>query len=264
MLDRPDLARFHAAGLWDASWTPFAYFDGARCVAGLCLLDLPLVVGGQPLRAGGLAWVATHPAYRRRGLFRRLLDAALAHACSRSTTMMLFTANPSLYADAGFRVVSDDQFVVHGGRGAAAAGGAVRTLSADSVSDRDRLDRLLSGREPVSNVLGTAGLRSLFYLNELPRNLARVHYIAPLDVAAVWELEGDTLRLMDVVGPRVPPLAELLPYAPPHQRLEIGFTPDKLGAPAEVRPRAFDDVLMIRGPWPIERVAFGVPPTMYF
>ena len=51
--------------------------DGDRSVSRLWISDLQMHIGRCPVRTGGIGGVGTDPEYRRRGLARRLLEAAL-------------------------------------------------------------------------------------------------------------------------------------------------------------------------------------------
>jgi len=63
--------------------------------------DVPVWVAGDHATATVLVDVATHPAYRRRGIFSRLVDYAVVQAARRGSALVLTTPNKVSYA--GFR-----------------------------------------------------------------------------------------------------------------------------------------------------------------
>lgn len=253
---------FFESRFFDPTFTPFSFFDHSTCVANVAVFDLPLALDGSLVRAGGVQLVATHPAYRGRGLFAGLMRRAIAYCDQRFETTLLFTSIPGRYVTFEFRTVSDDIFVAQ--RWPAMATGIARQLDAGRDDDLRLLDRLVSTREPVSAVLGVPAHRATFFGNEMRHRLARVHYVEELDAAMVWDAQGQTVRLLDIVARQMPTLVQVAPYLPVADSLEIWFTPDRLDIESDVRPRAFDDVLMVRGQWPIEHLPFGFPPTAYF
>lgn len=77
-------------------------------------------------------------------------------------------------------------------------------------------------------------------------------------------MEGTRLKLFDVVGPKVPPLAALLECLPRGiDEIRICFSPDRIAAGAEPVPYVFDHdgptYLLVRGPFAAEGHAFSLP-----
>ena len=112
-----------------------------------------------------------------------------------------------------------------------------------------------------SQVVGVINEKAVFCFNEGSRPL---YYVADLDVILCLEQEGTCLRLLDVVGPHIPPLSaivERIPY--PVEEVAICFSPDRLAVTAEAKPYLFDhdgpSYLMVRGPFGAEGHAFILP-----
>ena len=261
-----DVARFDALNAWDPDAVLFSGFDRGRLITNVMLLPVSMTCDGRSVRAAAAVLGFTDAAYRGRGLYRRVFGALAAFADNHFELSFLFTDKPAVYAGHGFRVVSDDWFELP--LPGASRTSPARVLDDDRVEDLTLLRRLLRERAPVSDVLGFTHDESLFLYNELQRGFRRVHHAESLDAAIVFEMNGDTLRLLDVVCREMPSYEAILRAAlaaspQPVGRIECCFTPDRLGVAGRVCPRAHEDVLMVRGAFPIEDRAFAFPPTAY-
>jgi hypothetical protein len=184
------------------------------------------------------------------------MDEALAWCDGRYETALLGSGDRTLYERYGFRVVGEHRFVGgfrgRGGKGA-------RRLDRASAADGRLLLRLLDERAPVSDRLGIVRDRAIFLFDTSTWPL---YYAADLDALLVYAVRERTLRLYDVVATRVPTLADVLAQVPEEfDRVEVYFTPDRLAADLAPEPHVVggDEVLMVRGPWPIEGEAFMLP-----
>ncbi|MCU0291146.1 MAG: GNAT family N-acetyltransferase [Thermoanaerobaculaceae bacterium] len=244
---------------WESVSTPFVGFEGGRAVSHVGVIELSLVVCGQLTKVGSIHAVATHPDCRHRGLYRQVMGEALRHCASRYETVILTTEHPEYFAPFGFRHVREHAFTA----ALPPAGGtdAVRELDLQDPDDLTLLHRLLETRTPVSEVVGVVDEKAVFFFNEGRRPL---HHVAGLDVVVCLELDGTRLTFFDVVGPRIPNLAELVSRLPWEiEEVEIDFCPDRLGVDARPVPRLLDhdgpSYLMVRGPFAAEGRAFTLP-----
>lgn len=243
---------------WESASTPFVRWEDRRIVSHVGVIPLPLVVMGRRVAAATLHAVATHPDYRRQGCFRQVMEEALAYCAGRYETLVLTTEHPEYYTAFGFRHVPEHRFTVRGG---APGGAGARRLDLGNAADLALVHRLLAEREPVSQVVGVAGEKTIFLFNEGGRPL---YYVASLDALLCLEREGTRLRLYDVVAPRMPPLGELLARLPwPVAEVDVCFSPDRLAVEAEAAPYLLDhdgpSYLMVRGPFAAEGLPFTLP-----
>ena len=265
----PAIARAEALGFsWSAISTPFVHWEGARALAHVGVMELPLVVGGRQRMVASIHAVCTDPDRRGRGHARTLLDAALAHCREGYGTVVLTTLIPDFYARHGFRTVAEHAFI-RPVRATPAPGG--RRL-AEGPQDARLLRRLLERRAPVSQRLGSLESGTVVVLDLLlsGRDFSRAYYHAALDVVTVHEVHGRTLVLYDVVGASIPPLDALLPsIGADVDRVITLFVPDRLGEGFRAEPwdrrraQALGDGafagLMARGPLDTGSEAFMLP-----
>ncbi len=242
---------------WEAVSTPFVRFEGEMAVTHVGVLEIPMVVMGQRVTVGVIHGVCTHPEFRRRGYFRQVMEEVLEYCASRYETLLLTTAQPEFYSSFGFRVVQEHAFVTKCSSTGHANG--FRVLNTQDLDDLKLLHRLLSDREPVSNVVGVVNEKAVFCFNEGTRPL---HYAEDLDVIVCIEIEGTRLKLFDLVGTQICPLAAVVERIP--QRLDevvIYFSPDCLEADVQAFPHVLDgdSLLMVRGCFAAEGQPFMLP-----
>jgi len=269
----PDVAaRAGALGSpWAAVSTPFIRREGERVVGHVGVIELPLVLAGRPVRVASIHAVCTDPERRGHGVGAALMEEALAACAQRYATVVLTTEIPDFYARFGFRVVREHAFARTLPEAARRPSRARRLTEAPD--DVALLRRLLEGRAPVSERLGSLEAGSVFLVALLLTwgDLSRLHYHATLDVATVHEVRDRTLVLYDVVGAVIPPLDTLLDaIGADADRIVTFFSPDRLGEGFEPVPwdagraAAHGDAwfagLMVHGPLPGDGDPLMLPP----
>jgi len=232
---------------WETS-TPFLHCEADRVLSHVGVLEMNLVVGGRPMRVGGIHAIVTHPDHRRKGHMRALLEEAIAWCDGRFEALLLTTSEPALYEPFGFRCVPEHRFA---GSLRGSGGSGLRLLDRKSADDGALLLRLLDARAPVSRRLGIVRDRAIFLFDSA---FWPLHYAESLDAVVICKVKEGTLRLYDVVAERMPPLDAVLELVPePFELVEVYFAPDDPGDLApEPEPLGPDDHLMVRGPWPAD------------
>ncbi|MHC4411127.1 MAG: GNAT family N-acetyltransferase, partial [Planctomycetota bacterium] len=132
--------------VWHELSTPFVIWENQEPIAHAGVLEIDLVVEGEPLRVPGIHAVCTHPDHRGRGHARELMERALVHIDARFATSILFADVPAMYEKFGYRTVPQSRFTASG----RSEGGA----GFEPCRDVRRIHEMLAVREPVSNVLG--------------------------------------------------------------------------------------------------------------
>jgi predicted N-acetyltransferase YhbS len=244
---------------WESVSTPFFSVENDQLVSHVGVIEIPLILAGQKITVGSLHAVATHPAYRRRGYYRHIMEEVLTYCADRYETLILTTEHPEYFEPFGFRRIQEHLFTVQ--CRTSGDGNSFRLLDTQAADDLALLHRLLETRSPLSHVVGVINEKAVFCFNEGSRPL---YYEADLDVLVCLEWEGTKLKLFDIVGPKVPPLATLLKRLPqPVEAVDICFSPDRLQVEAKTTPYLFDhdgpSYLMVRGPFAPEGQAFSLP-----
>jgi ribosomal protein S18 acetylase RimI-like enzyme len=249
---------------WEDCSTPYVHEEKGQIVSHVGLIEMPYVVHGQRHRFGGIHGVCTHASARRRGHFRRLMEALLEDCEGRYETLELSTENPEYYEPFGFRVVPEHRFVANVAHrsGRTLPLGSVQgfqSFDASQAGAVERLDRLLRERTPVSSRVGLVEELDVFKFSNGSDGL---HYSSNLDCFAVYEIAGTRLVLSDLVARELPSLDDLLTeVAGTIESVEFHFSPDRFDVETRSELFRYDrDVFMVRGPFAAEGEAFMVPP----
>lgn len=237
------IERARAAGYaWEAVTSPFVAHADGQLVAHAGVLAHRVLLAGQEVEIAGVHAVVTHPAYRRRGFARDVLDQATRFIDSRWRTAKLGTDIPDVYTPHGFRPFPLHRFVVEH-RGGESRGVPMSSEGFLSLcNEREAVSEQFASLDPgwlVGIVLALQG-----------RTVADLTWLPELGVAVDWDVRDGHLHLHDVFARTLPPLAELLALAPPHDAVSLHVCPDKLAPSARAVP-IDDGVWMARGHWPV-------------
>jgi GNAT superfamily N-acetyltransferase len=247
---------------WPEITTPFALFEGERCVAHVGMLRHPLVLAGRRVEIAGVHAVCTAEDRRGQGLCHRLLARALAWADREHALVKLHTDLPRVYRGQGFTVVDTFRFRA---AATACAGVTTRRLTpSTSRADAALLARLLAVRRPVSRRLATCDSGWLVTIvAALSGRLDRaLHYLPDQDaIVGVDEADGYPL-IVEVIAAALPPAEVVLGAArASSQPPRWAFCPDVLdpGATPEPAPRSIGR-FMVRGALPVGVTPVGISP----
>lgn len=256
------IARAEGVGWrWPEVTTPFALFEGERCVAHVGVLSHPMRLAGREHAIAGIHAVCTARDHRNQGLCRELLTTALAWVDERAALAKLHTDLPRVYEGHGFASVPTWRFR---SRAEPAPNVARRRLRpSEDPADAALLRRLLAVRAPVSARCASAD--SGFMVGIVAALTGR------LDSALWWLPEHDAIVALDeddegtvvteVIAATLPSAAVVAGAASdPARPRRYAFAPDLIEPDAEPEPApASLGAFMVRGDWPVSE-PFGVSP----
>jgi GNAT superfamily N-acetyltransferase len=232
----------------DRSSMPFGYFDGdGRCVANFTAFSMPLIINGKPIKAAGYQSGAVRPEWRRRGLYRDLMQRAFARTEAEGYEFdLLLTDKPELYERYGFRILPQHLFVAKMPK-LLQSGSTARQLSVEAPDDLLLIKRLLQNRQPVSTQFAVVTQMEMFLLNASFNSAIRLTALGDEAIIA-WTFDGAAFWLLDVAGTAIPSLATILSALDVEpDRIEICFSPDRLDCQASPEPYEGYTMLMVRG-----------------
>lgn len=248
-MSESDLRELYASGFANPTYTPFTYFHDGNAVANVSMFDLPMMIDGRKVNAAGIQSVMTDPGHRRKGLFRRLFEIMLTELDRKYDASFLFTSSPELYTPFGFREVDESYFISAYSHHQSGQGSqSLRRLDLSREEDIQVLKEQFKHHAPVSHVFAPLSYGSSFYLNMLdPQLQSNLHYSDKLNAMIVFEIEGETLKLYDIVGKEMPKLDEIAAsIGAPIAQVELYFHPDLLH-PEQWKPVPSSGHLMVRG-----------------
>lgn len=126
--------------------------DGGRVVSSLCLLDETLRLSGVDVPCGQVEYVATDPAYRRRGLVRAQFERMHRWSAERGELLTLVIGIPYFYRRLGYEYALGlpDPYVPGWGVSLAMPDGW--RVRAAAPADRADLERLHSAMQAASDL----------------------------------------------------------------------------------------------------------------
>lgn len=245
----------------DPHWHVLALFEPqGACVAGIEIAELGLVLDGEASVAMAIRLAGVALSHRGRGLFRTLMEHALAACAQRAGAkpILLYTEDEALYTRFGFAPLVQHAFV--GLAPSPTPSAAARpVLRAEAI---ELIDRLAPRRAPVSLQCAVRGGTDLLRANVEESDL-RLAFLDAADALVIYEQEAE-LVIVDIVAAVIPTMATIVgALAPDARRVRTLFTPDRLAWDATPVPD--DTGLMIRGEVPpAMRRPFMLPPTTGF
>ncbi len=252
-----DFREWESAGYWDEAYTPFSFFEEDRVVASVCIYLLDAVVDGRKTRLAQISGVGTLPPWRRQGLNRRLTEIGLDWAQDRHEGVFLFANEDAIpfYQRCGFEPLPE--YVERVPAPTAAHRPGLQKLDCTKQLDRDMIYQYAQRRSPVSDRFAILNPKLVMF-HALHRLREHAYEIPELECAVFFTREGGCLRLLDVVGERVPSLDELYPYLKNELDgvIEFHFFSDKLSVHAARLAPWLGDNCFVKAPFPLERPVF--------
>ena len=262
-----DVTALDRLGGPDPTSVAFAWFDASgTCIANISAFALPLVIDGAFVRAAGLQSGAVRPSHRGQGLYRDVMEAAFAHCDAEGfEAVALLTDKPDLYTRYGFSALPQHRFA--GDAPSDGHAGPVRTFDIDNESDVTLLRRLLEGRGPVSDRFAPLRQVEMFLFNASLMPDLRLDLMVEENAVVAWQTGDDgSFELLDVVGTRIPGLADILAslgIAP--SQVVVHFAPDHLAWDGVAAADESDMVLMLRSAKDLRPPQpFALPPMAEF
>ena len=232
----------------DRTSMPFGYFDAdGRCVANFTAFSMPMIINGRVVKAAGYQSGAVRPEWRKRGLYRDLMQRAFAHTVTEGYELdLLLTDKPALYERYGFRILPQHIFVAQTPT-LQKSDLSARQLFLDAPDDLRLIKTLLQDRQPASAQFAVVRQMEMFLLNASFNSAIRLTALGD-DTVVAWTFDGATFWLLDIVGTAIPSLATIvsaLDIEP--ERIEICFSPDRLDCEVSLEPYDGYTMLMVRG-----------------
>lgn len=232
----------------DRTSMPFGYFDAdGRCVANFSAFSMPMIINGRVVKAAGYQSGAVRPEWRKRGLYRDLMQRAFAHTATEGYELdLLLTDKPALYERYGFRILPQHIFVAQTPT-LQKSDLSARQLSLEAPDDLRLIKTLLQDRQPASAQFAVVRQMEMFLLNASFNAAIRLTALGD-DTVVAWTFDGATFWLLDIVGTAIPSLATIvsaLDIEP--ERIEICFSPDRLDCEISLEPYEGYTILMVRG-----------------
>lgn len=230
-----------AAGGWDSRYRAFALATPTgEIVSNVSVTEMDLVLEGEKLKGFQFGALGTVPAWRGRGLSRRLIEDVIAELEPRADMVVLFANDKVLdfYPRFGFR---REQEMVFACDHAVVPERKLAPLLLEKTENQALLKRLCRSAAPVTRRYGAEGYVSIFLWHALSFFTRDVYYLPEHDAAIVARRRDATLTIFDILAQGPFDLAAVLPSLvdAPTRHLEFEFCPERWWPGAlPVRPYA--------------------------
>jgi len=225
---------------------------------------MDMTINGAKRRVAQISAIATLPDYRRRGLSLKLTQVAMDWARNNHDFFFLFADEDAynFYKECGFRLTDEYKVRISAPRTVARLGSA--KLDLQRTDHVEKVYRMASDREPVSNILGVSNNKlfmfwCLSYLKEY------IHYVSELDILVLYKRESGLVTIFDIVGTAMPSFAEIYPYIchQSDEAVEFLFMVDKLKLGEFDHVRVEGNGTHLFGSFPLEGTLIVFPFTSH-
>lgn len=230
---------WYKCGYWQDTYLPYTLFDHGKAVANVSVNRMETLTDGQPKRYIQLGTVMTAPAYRNRGLSRRLMEAVLSDWRTQCDGIYLYANDTVLdfYPKFGFFKAEEYSF----SKAIAPSPTPFVRLDMDKEENVRLLYSYYEKGNPINArpMLQNFGLL-MFYCGGFLKDC--VYYSAALECIVIAEYEAQTMVCHEVFCNEKADMERILTAAakPETRRIEFGFTP-KDGSGCEQRRIGSDD-----------------------
>lgn len=256
---RADFRRWCSWGEWSPDYRAFALVDSrGRVLANASVMKMRLLFEARPQVGWQFGAVGSLAPYRRKGLARMCMDAALG--AIGNVPAFLF-GNPGVrefYPRFGFAPRAEHLFAIEESLRPALV--RAHPLDATDPSLRAELKRLLREGVAVSNRFSARGYDGVlsWYLANAGRH--RTLWRLADDFYVFAGVEGDTLIVDEILAGSIQPLAPWLAQiiSQPVRQIRFGFTPERWWPLAKPVGIDADACLFVRR-WPVDALASTLP-----
>lgn len=223
-----DFEPWYQMGGWDQSARPFALFDGREAAACLLAIEQPFWLEGRRRRTVQLGSVAVAPAWRGRGLARRLMEQALEQCPAEMVFLYANCQAAGFYRHMGFRQAHYYRYSLRGEEleGLTSCEPPLKRLDPMAPGDRARLLELYR----LGDMLAEPGLRGAgegVFLFHCIRGWRHIYELPGWDTLLLFRREWPDVLCGGIWGGQGRGLRELLSAAVGGdcRRMRLGFTP---------------------------------------
>ena len=190
-----DKGKMHNAH-WDKSSTPFIMRQNHEVIAHLGILPFEFIIQEKHYQGAALHGICTKQEFRRKGLFRQLMQEALEYVRQHFDFAFMFTDKPYLYEQFGFKAVKEYDFI-YDYTPQNNQNNKVRMLDLDDSREWALLQSHYQNRIPLSKAVSIINETTVATLNALHMP---VYYLEDYDVLVVYQMKDHILYVKDIIA----------------------------------------------------------------
>lgn len=255
---------WYQIGCWDDRYICYSFLKEDKIIANVSISKMDLVIDGLVKKAIQIGTVMTHPELRGRGLSRLLMKHVLDMYEHKCDIIFLFANNSvtDFYPKFGFTAIPESRFTQKIDA-IQTIDSPLRKLNCSVKEDLDCINRLLLARKPISERFGMGNNQGIFMFYALYVFPESIYYSPEDEAIVVFQQDGDTLNLYDVVSQVGVNLIDLLSRIANEntENIHFHFTPDQFTCTAQdVLFDEYEDRLFVKANFTINKnEVFCVP-----
>ncbi|MDF2532259.1 MAG: hypothetical protein K0Q65_1840 [Clostridia bacterium] len=220
-----DFEAWYQEGLWNDNYICYSYIKDDEVISNVSLSIMELIIDGRKQKAIQIGTVMTDPDYRRQGLAYQLMER-IFEDYDQTVELYFLAADDEavpLYKKCGFEQSDENQYVVD------LIGYQLIEKPLDpTVVSKEKMLEIKKQSQPLSNVLSAVGDEHVLMFH-YTMGFKSLIYRPQQDVYTIFEMDGDTLHLYDILSPNKVNLQELIQQITPkdNKRVFCHFTPDQ-------------------------------------
>ncbi|WP_211746119.1 GNAT family N-acetyltransferase [Paenibacillus sp. Marseille-Q4541] len=259
-----DFEDWYQKGFWDDRYICYSLVKDNVILSNVSVSKMDLVINGSSKRAIQIGTVITHPEFRGRGLSSALIRHVL-HMYEQECDIFFLFANHTaidFYPRFNFEAAPESQFKLEflptsGNKN------TLRKLDCSKREDLEWIKQMVLSRKPISQHFGVSNNQGLFMFYALNVFSESIYYSQEDKAIIVFQQEGQTLHLYDVVSEREVNLQNILSRISNEQTetIHFHFTPDQFIEKVEHSSLDnHEDVLFIKANFMLEKNSkFRIP-----
>lgn len=208
---------------WDNVSTPFVYYINNELVGHIGLIPFKLVINNQEYTGAALHGVCVKEQFRRKGIFKELMNEALLYIQKNYNLSFLFADQANIYEPFGFKRIDEYDFWVEDFNIPRCID-PVRKLDLDNKSDLQIMHDLLLKRLPISNRFGIVKETVVFTLTALS---SPIYFSDKNQFLISYNIKDDVLYVSDIVFTKHIDFLNIISCIPEsYSKIILQFYPD--------------------------------------
>ncbi|OAB26823.1 hypothetical protein PMSD_24615 [Paenibacillus macquariensis subsp. defensor] len=257
---------WYQKGFWDDRYICYSFLRDHEVIANVSVSKMDVVINGLNKKAIQIGTVITHPDYRGKGLSRALMNHVLDIYEQDCDIFFLFANSSAIefYPKFGFESFGESQFKLKFNP-TLREDSTLRKLNCSNEEDLECIKRIVASRRPISEQFGVSNNLGIFMFHAIKVFPESIYYAQEDDAIIVYQQEGHTLHLYDVVSQGDVNINRLLNRIATEQTesVHFHFTPDQFTEKAQYEPldnNDNDDMLFIKANFILDKnLKFCVP-----
>jgi len=226
-----DIEEWYRRGFWNDTYIPISLINSGEIVSNVSVAKMTVLFNGAEHSALQISAVGTMPAYRNRGLSRKLLEYTLDKYRNEVSFFFLYANETVLefYPKFGFQPVMESVFITETEPDNSAY--VARKLDISKEVDYDLLQKLLNKRQAITERFGATNYQNITIWHIFNFYSDHLYYLEDPEALLIKSEKDSVLHLYEIIFHDAFDLQSVLPKIIESDKIKsirYYFPPDKL------------------------------------